>query len=258
MVSGNRFTALPEMLALLAGIECVVVSVEYRLAPETRAPLPAEDCYRGLCWTNSYCMELGASQYDIVVWGVSGGGGLAAAACMMARDSRDIHPPVKGLILVSPIIDDRCNSTSHQQFEYGSPWCGVTNRMARTHVLGTAQRINLGVHRYQAPGRACVEDMTNMPSKYIDAGECEVLRDPAVEYAMKMWRAGSTCELHIWPGAFHLFDGVDNPEVPLIQAAVGAKKIWLRRMLQVGPREPLHFAESEGLIRVRPRFGGDI
>lgn len=79
------------------------------------------------------------------------------------------------------------------------------------------------------PGRA--EDLGNLPPAYIDVGECEVFRDPAVLFAMKMWRSGSTCELHVWPGAFHLFNGVDNLSVPLIRAAIVAKQGWLRRMM---------------------------
>lgn len=229
MVSGDRFTAVTELLALLHDIECVVVSVEYRLAPETRAPGPAKDCYAGLVWISENAARLGIDPARIVVWGVSGGAALAAATCLMARDTKVPPIPVKGQILVSPMLDDRCESISDQQFEYGSPWCGVANRMAWTHILGE-DRGTSNVSLYQSPSRA--EDLSDLPPTYIDAAECEVFRDAAVSYATKMWCSGSTCELHIWPGAFHLFDAIDNPELPIVHAAVRAKQIWLKRVMQ--------------------------
>lgn len=229
MIAGDRFTAVTELLGLLKDIECVVVSVEYRLAPETRAPGPAEDCYAGLVWVSENAASLGIDPAGIVVWGVSGGAALAAAICLMARDRKSPAIPIKAQMLLSPMLDDRCESVSDRQFEYGSPWCGISNRMAWAHVVGEDRGTDK-VTPYQAPSRA--EDLTNLPPTYIDAAECEVFRDPAVLYAMNMWRCGSTCELHVWPGAFHLFDGMDNPDVPLIHAAIVAKQTWLERIMR--------------------------
>ncbi|KAM5474586.1 hypothetical protein MauCBS54593_002162 [Microsporum audouinii] len=231
MVSGDRFTGVTELLHLLQGIECVVVSVEYRLAPETRAPGPAEDCYAGLVWTSENAASLGIDPAGIVVWGVSGGAALAAATCLMARDRKSPAIPIKAQMLLSPMLDDRCESVSDQQFEFGSPWCGVSNRRAWDHAIGDDRGTGT-VTPYQSPSRA--EDLSNLPPTYIDAAECEVLRDPAVSYAMRMWRCGSTCELHVWPGAVHLFDGVDNLDMPLIHAAIVAKQTWLGRIMQPG------------------------
>ncbi|KAL7952037.1 lipase [Trichoderma barbatum] len=228
MVAGNRFSGVIELLDILKGVECVVISVEYRLAPETQAPGAAEDCYAGLVWASENATTIGIDPAKIVIWGVSGGGALAAAICLMARDRRSPVIPIKGQMLLSPMLDDRCDSVSDQQFEYGSPWCGVTNRMAWDYVIGKDRGTDK-VSQYQSPSRA--KDLTNLPSTYIDAAECEVFRDPAVLYATTMWRCGSTCELHIWPGAFHLFDGIDNPSVSLIHAAVTAKKSWIRRIM---------------------------
>ncbi|KAL6231856.1 hypothetical protein BDW75DRAFT_233240 [Aspergillus navahoensis] len=207
LVAGDRFSGVSELLKMLGDIECVLISVEYRLAPETRAPGGAEDCYAGLVWVSENAAALGVDPARIAVWGVSGGAALAAASCLMARDRGLPAVPIRAQILVSPMLDDRCESVSDQQFEYGSPW----------------------VTPYQAPARA--EDLSRLPPSYHDAAECEVFRDAAVLYAMNMWRCGSTCELHIWPGAFHLFDGIDNPLVPLIHAAIVAKQTWLRRMM---------------------------
>ncbi|OOF98725.1 hypothetical protein ASPCADRAFT_41691, partial [Aspergillus carbonarius ITEM 5010] len=229
MIAGNRFTGLPELLDLLTDIESVVVSVEYRLVPETRAPGIAEDCCTGLVGMADHAVQLGIDPARIVVWGMSGGATLAAATCLMARDRNSPKIRTMGQMLVSPMLDDRCNSVSDQQFEYGSPWCGVSNPMAWDHVLGEDRGTNK-VGPYQSPSRA--DDLSILPAIYIGAAECEVFRDQAVNNAREIWRCGSTCELHIWPGAFDLFDGRDNPSVPLIHAAVGAKRDWLRRTMR--------------------------
>ncbi|KAF2001386.1 lipase, partial [Amniculicola lignicola CBS 123094] len=228
MVSGDRFGGITPMMHLLDGIECIVVTVEYRLAPEARAPVPAEDCYAGLVWVSENAAILRIDPAEIIVWGVSGGAPLAAATCLMARDRKSPASPIKGQILSSPMLDDRCESVSDKQFEYGIPWCGVTNRMAWDQVLGDDRGTDK-VTPYQAPSRAT--DLSSLPKTYIDAAECEVFRDPAVMYAMNMWRCGSTCELHVWPGAFHLFDGMDNPDIPLIRTAFMSKSNWLKRIM---------------------------
>ncbi|KAF2690732.1 lipase [Lentithecium fluviatile CBS 122367] len=228
MISGDRFSAIPPLLDLLEGVACIVVSVEYRLAPETRAPGPAEDCYAGLIWTSANASSLGIDPAEIVVCAVSGGAPLAAAACLMARDRKLPTVPIRAQMLLSPMLDDRCESVSDKQFEYGVPWNGVTNRGAWNHVLGDDRGTDK-VTMYQSPSRAT--DLSNLPQAYIDAAECEVFRDPAVMYAMNMWRCASTCELHVWPGAVHLFDAVDNPNIPLVGAAISAKRNWLKRMM---------------------------
>ncbi|KAL7795066.1 hypothetical protein V8C37DRAFT_415003 [Trichoderma ceciliae] len=177
MIAGDRFAGVAELLDMLKGIECVVVSVEYRLAPETRAPGLAEDCYAGLVWASENSTDIGIDPAKIVVWGASGGAALAAAVCLMARDRKSPAIPIKGQMLLSPMLDDRCDSISDQQFEYGSPWCGVSNRMAWHHIIGEDRGTDKVSH-YQSPSRA--QDLANLPSTYIDAAECEVFRDPAV------------------------------------------------------------------------------
>ena len=75
--------------------------------------------------------------------------------------------------------------------------------------------------------------MSKSPPTYIDAGECEVFRDPVVMYAMNMWRCGSTCELHIWLGACHGFDFAGDNAVPFVKDIYQAKVNWIRRILEV-------------------------
>jgi acetyl esterase/lipase len=233
-VSGDRFTAIPELFSLLANIPCAVVSVEYRLAPECRAPGPAEDCYAGLVYLSDHANTLGIDPARLVVCGISGGAALAAVTCLMARDRNLPSVPIMAQMLLAPMLDDRCETVSERQFEFGSPCSGVTNRGLWDHVLGEGNRGTDRITPYQSPSRA--KDLSRLPQTYIDVAECEVYRDSAVQYAMDMWKCGSTCELHVWPGAFHVFDGMDNPEVALIHDAFEAKQAWLRRIMQ--RREP--------------------
>lgn len=233
MVSGDRFTALTQIIDLLAGIDCVVVSVEHRLAPETRAPGPAEDCYAGLVWVSEHAEILGIDPAAIVIFGVSGGGALAAATCLMARDRKCPVIPIKAQMLYSPLLDDRCESLADKQFEFGNPAPTTWLRAIWDHILGDDRGSNK-VTPYQAPARET--DLSNLPQAYIDAGECEVFRDVAVAYATSMWKAGSTAELHIWPGAFHGFDMMDDPEIPLISIANRTKANWFKRVLSIGTK----------------------
>ncbi|KAF4454197.1 hypothetical protein F53441_3197 [Fusarium austroafricanum] len=242
MVSGDRFTALTPVIDLLEGIDCVVVSVEHRLAPETRAPGPAEDCYAGLLWTSENASSLGIDPAAIVVFGVSGGGALAAATCLMARDRKCPAIPIKAQMLYSPLLDDRCESLADQQFEFGNPASTAWLRAIWDLILGDA-RGSEGVTPYQAPARET--DLSNLPPAYIDAGECEVFRDVAVAYATNMWRCGSTCELHIWAGAWHGFDMIDDPQVPLIHMANQAKANWFKRVMKTeAPAGTFHMLNS--------------
>lgn len=229
MVSGDRFTAVTQVIDLLKGIDCVVVSVEHRLAPETQAPGPAEDCYAGLVWVSKNAASLGIDPAAIVVFGVSGGGALAAATCLMARDRKSPVVPIRAQMLYSPLLDDRCESLSDQQFEYGNPATTGWIRSIWGLILGDARGSDQ-VTPYQAPARAT--DLSNLPPAYIDAGECEPFRDPAVAYATNLWRWGSTCELHIWPGAWHGFDMMDDPNSPLIHVANEAKRSWFSRVMK--------------------------
>jgi acetyl esterase/lipase len=228
MVSGDRFTGLTQAIDLLEGIDCVVVSVEHRLAPETRAPGPAEDCYSGLVWISQNAAKLQIDPKAIVVFGVSGGGALAAATCLMARDRNTLPFPIKAQMLYSPLLDDRLDASSAIQFEYGNPANTAWIRSIWDCILGDARGSD-SVTPYEAPARET--DLSNLPPTYIDAGECEVFRDPVVSFATTMWQCGSTCELHIWPGAFHGFDMLDDPNTLLISIANQAKRNWLQRVL---------------------------
>lgn len=226
-VSGNRFFGLERTISYFDGIDVVFVAVGYRLAPEHRAPAALHDCYAALAWTADNAAKLGIDPSKILIFGVSGGGPLAAASAIMARDRQ--HPKLCAQMLLTPMLDDRDITVSSKQFEHGTLWCGVTNRMAWDHVLGE-NRGGPKVTELMAPARAT--DLAGLPPTFIDAGECEVFRDEAVAYASQLWKCGVSAELHVWPGAYHGFDML-SPDAPVARTARATKIAWIRKILGV-------------------------
>jgi acetyl esterase/lipase len=112
-VLGTNLMDDPILDELCPALGIVGVSVEYRLAPETPYPGPLEDCYTGLRWTHEHAEELGIDPDCIGVMGVSAGGGLAAALCLLARERGDL--PVAFQLLDQPMLDDRQITPSSRQ-----------------------------------------------------------------------------------------------------------------------------------------------
>jgi acetyl esterase/lipase len=180
---------------------CVVVSVDYRLAPEHPHPAPVEDCYAALRWTAGAIDELGIDAARIAVAGASAGGGLAAATALLARDRGG--PPLAFQLLVYPMLDDRDTTPSAREFSGIPSWSREHNRDGWAALLG--ERVGRDdVPAYAAPARA--EDLSNLPPALIQVGDLEVFRDEDIDYATRLLRAGVPTELHVYPGAYHGWD----------------------------------------------------
>ena len=227
MVLGDNRGGIAEALDWAQEFGLVVVSVEYRLAPETPHPGPVEDCYAGLVWTAEHAGELGFDPARIVVAGASAGGGLAAAVALLARDRRG--PGLLGQLLIYPMLDDRNDSPSAVQMADTGTWGRTANDTGWTALLGAA-RGGPDVSPYAAPARA--QDLTGLPPTFVDVASAENFRDEDVAYASRIWQAGGRAELHVWPGGFHGFD-VFAPQAAISQAARAARRAWLSRLVQV-------------------------
>ncbi|MFD7657478.1 alpha/beta hydrolase [Actinosynnema sp. NPDC059797] len=225
IVGDNRF-GLVEMLDLAEPMGVAVVSVEYRLAPETRHPGPVEDCYAGLVWVSEHAHELDIDPERVVIAGASAGGGLAAGVALMARDRNG--PAILAQLLLSPMLDDRNDSPSARQLRGLGIWDSSSNETGWNALLGDGVRGGPDVSAYAAPFRAA--DLSGLPSTFIDVGSAETFRDEDVAHASRMWQAGCHVELHVWPGGFHGFDVV-VPYAVISQDAVAARAAWLRRQL---------------------------
>ncbi|MDT7839735.1 alpha/beta hydrolase [Streptomyces justiciae] len=174
MILGDRRTGVSAMLPFVAEGSAVVVSVEYRLAPEHPDPAPVEDCYAGLVWMAKNAEELGIDPERLLVVGTSAGGGLAAGTALLARDRA--FPRLSHQVLICPMLDDRGERR-------GGP----------------------DVSPYAAPTRA--EDLGGLPWTYIDTGSVEGFRDEILTSARRerrppdMGRRLSRFRRHRRPGS---------------------------------------------------------
>ncbi len=180
---------------------CVIVSVDYRLAPETAFPGNLEDCYAGLAWTYAHAAGLNVDPGRIGVMGESAGGGLAAALALMARDRGEY--PLAFQVLTYPMLDDRtCIREPH-------PWAGEflwtphNNRFGWSALLGHAPGAP-DVSPYAAPARTT--DLAGLPPTFMMTGALDLFVDENAAFAQSLIRAGVPTEFHIYPGAFHAFD----------------------------------------------------
>jgi acetyl esterase/lipase len=175
----------------------VVVSVEYRLAPEHPFPGPVEDCYAGLVWTATAADELGIDPGRLAIGGISAGGGLAAAVALLARDRSG--PELCFQLLDIPELDDRLGTPSMRQFIDTPLWNRPNAVLSWRAYLGPEH--DGQTSPYAAPARAT--DLGGLPAAYVVTCEFDPLRDEGIEYAQRLMQAGVPTELHHYPGTFH-------------------------------------------------------
>jgi acetyl esterase/lipase len=212
--------ALAEMVREL---DCVTVSVEYRLAPEHPHPAPLHDCYAGLLWTEAHASLIGVDQTRIAIAGMSAGGGLAAATALMARDCGG--PKLKLQLLIYPMLDDRnITPSSHEVFGVGM-WEREANISGWTALLGDSAG-GADVEYFAAPARARI--LRDLPPAFIDVGALDIYRDECIDYASRLLRDGVNTELHVYAGAFHGWDAF-APGATISKAAVSARHAALRK-----------------------------
>lgn len=177
----------------------VVVTVDYRLAPEHPFPAGVEDCYAALEWLARESNALGIDPDKIVVGGSSAGGALTAAVSQMARDRKG--PAIALQMLFYPVIDDRGMTESMRAGEATLGWNSKNVRDMWIHYIGHGRG---DTSPYAAPGRA--KDLANLPPAYVVTCEHDPLRDEGLDYAVRLLQAGVSVELHNYAGTVHGFD----------------------------------------------------
>jgi acetyl esterase/lipase len=214
---------------IVGEVGCVVVSVDYRLAPEHPFPAAPEDCYAALQWMVAHAEQLGIDPSRIGVRGGSAGGGLCASVALMARDRKEVK-----LIFQMPLygcLDDRhITPSSHQMDAEDMIWGRPTSLLGWRGYLGEDHQGK--VSAYAAPARA--EDLSGLPPAYMMIGELDLMRDENIAYAMRLLQAGVPTELHVYPGAFHGFEGI-VPHAALSVRAVNEYTEALKRGLSRTP-----------------------
>jgi acetyl esterase/lipase len=213
MILGNIEEEDPVAAAVCEHVDAVVVSVEYRLAPEHPHPAPAEDCYAGLVWMARHAAELRFAPDRLAVSGGSAGGGLTIATSMLARDRGG--PAIRFQMPIYPMIDDRNETPSSHEITDVGVWDRAGNIEAWKWYLGDGKP-----DQYAAPARA--EDLAGLPPTFIDVGTVDLFRDEDIAFAQRLMAAGVPTELHVTPGAYHAAE-ILAPTAPL------AERIWARR-----------------------------
>ena len=207
---------------LCEAIQAVVVSVEYRLAPEHPHPAPVQDCYAALKRMAQNADELAFDMDRLAVVGGSAGGGLTIATTMMARDKG--FPRICFQMPLYPMIDDRNETPSSYEIMDLGIWDREGNVEAWQWYLGGKPADD-----YAAPARA--ENLAGLPPTFIDVGELDLFRDEDIQFAARLIQAGVPTELHVYPGVYHASE-VFAPEAALSQSILSRRTEALLRALK--------------------------
>ena len=183
---------------LANALGAVVVSVEYRLAPEARCPAAAEDCYAATQWIHEHATELGADPARLMVAGDSAGGNLAAVVSLMAREQGG--PPITSQVLVYPVIDAACDAPSYTENAEGYFLTAPGMHWFWAHYLGPDGD---GTHQNASPIRA--SDLSGLPPAVVITAEFDPLRDEGEAYAAALQAAGGSATAKRYDGMIHGF-----------------------------------------------------
>jgi acetyl esterase/lipase len=213
----------PLLDAWCPALGVVGVSVQYRLAPEHPYPGPLEDCYAALRWTHDNADRLGVDRERIGVYGVSAGGGLAAALGLLARDRAE-HP-LAFQLLDCPMIDDR-QATPSLRAGGLYVWDAQSNDFGWRSYLGDLYGSG-EVPPYAAAARAT--DLAGLPPTCVVVGSIDGFRDEDMAYAQRLNQAGVPCELHVIAGLPHAYQMA--PGAAAVRLAKLCMEDWLARQL---------------------------
>ncbi|MGH8783056.1 alpha/beta hydrolase [Paraburkholderia sp.] len=220
-VRGAAITGDARHRSTVAALGCVLVSVDYRLAPETRFPGNLEDCYAVLSWIFRHADELSIDTRKVGVMGESAGGGLAACLCLLARDRREFSLAFQHLMY--PMLDDRtCMDPAPHPFAGEFVWTRQSNVFGWSSLLGET----VGTHDvspYAAAARA--SDPGGLPPAFMCVGTLDLFVDEDLDYARRLALAGIPVECHVYPGAVHGFD-----YHPTARVATAAREVSFRAL----------------------------
>ena len=195
---------------LSAEVFAVVVSVDYRLAPEHAFPAPLDDCYAALEWMVAEADSLGLDPTRIAVAGDSAGANLATATAIRARDCDG--PAICHQSLSIPGLDDRLDTPSARASTDTPLWRTGHSEHTWAYYLGDGFTPGSDdVPPLAAPAR--VTDLSNLPSTFIAACDLDPHRDEAISFGMRLAQADVRTEMHLYPGTFHASRMFEHVEV---------------------------------------------
>jgi acetyl esterase len=196
-VVGSLESADASCRALANRSRCVVISVDYRLAPETKFPGAVEDSYAAVRWVAENASDLRIDPTKIAVGGASAGGNLAAAAALLAKARGG--PKIAFQLLTVPVTELSSKAASHRDFAEG-------------YGLTSADMTWYGTHYVRTPADAdeplasvVRADLRGLPPAFVITAECDPLRDDGEAYAEKLKELGIRASYKRYPGMFHGF-----------------------------------------------------
>jgi len=230
MHGGGYVMGMPEqddiyVLPFVREVGLVVVSVDYRLAPDNPFPVPLEDCYAALQWMTAQAEISSIDPNRIAIGGSSAGAGLAAALAQVAHDRGEINPVLQ--LLVYPMLDDRTGARKDIEPKAHVVWNNTSNQFGWESYLGQscgAETAPAG----SVPARR--DNLAGLPPAWIGVGTNDLFYDEAAAYARRLSEAGVPCELVPVPGAFHAFD-LFAPKMQAVRDFRQAQVVALKKAL---------------------------
>jgi acetyl esterase/lipase len=211
-VLGSQNSDDPLCRDLCARSDAVIVSVNYRHAPEARFPAAADDAFAAVKWIATNAVELGAIPGQLAVAGWSAGGNVAAVACQLARDASG--PDILGQVLLTPVTDSDAGRFSYQENADGYVLTAALMEWFWDHYADPADREDAKA----SPLRG---DLSNLPPAFIVTAEFDPLRDEGLAYAEALAAAGVPVR-HL-PARGHIHTSVTMVDVVLSGADVRAQ-----------------------------------
>jgi acetyl esterase len=207
-------------------VGAVVVSVDYRLAPEHRYPAAPEDCYFATEWVSAHASELGVDPNRLAVMGDSAGGNLAAVVALMARDRGG--PAVAFQSLIYPVADHDFETASYREnaTDYFLTTAGM--KYYWDHYVAPEQRVDAYVSPLRAP------DLSGLPPAHVITAQYDPLRDEGMAYAARLAAAGVPVQAKIYDDAFHGFFNMGGA-LPIARLANAEVFAVLREALLASP-----------------------
>jgi acetyl esterase len=191
--------------------DCLVIFVEYRLAPKFPFPAGFNDCHAALLWAVSNAANLGIDTTRLAVGGDSAGGGLAAGVAQRARQEDGLV--LRGQLLIYPAVDLTCNRPSIAAFANVPPFSQASVRATAETYLG--RPISAGIPRYASP---IFGDLAQLAPAYVETPEFDLLHDQGNAYARALTDQGVDVDLNEIPGGVHGFDLLAANSAPAKQA----------------------------------------
>jgi acetyl esterase/lipase len=212
-IAGTVDEVVPKLQRIAREHDCVIVTVDYRLAPETRFPGSLEDNYAALKWLHASAGSLGVDPRRIAVMGESAGGGHAAMLAIAARDRGEV--PIVFQLLIYPMLDDRTGSSRRVPSHIGAYiWMPASNRFGWSSLLGVPAGSST-VPAGAVPARVGI--LAGLPPAFIGVGSIDLFVDEDVDYARRLIDSGVSTELCVVPGGYHGFD-IIAPEASVSKA----------------------------------------